>query len=88
MRLFESALKVDGWQIRFPTVQRFLDHYSQKTRSESTKENNLSSLDAFLKFHGQIASRLGKGEALKIRSQHYHHCQYSCSVWIEKEDGE
>jgi integrase len=54
VRIFESDLKVDGWNSQYITVQRFLEHYARKTKSESTRENILSGLDAFLKFCGEL----------------------------------
>ncbi|MGI0078178.1 MAG: hypothetical protein ACRECH_00960 [Nitrososphaerales archaeon] len=53
-RLFETHLKIDGdgWTSGYASVQKMLGHYARKTKSESTRENVLSILDAFLTFAG------------------------------------
>ena len=49
-RAFEIALKVNGWDSGFLYTDRFLKHYSRKTKSEHTRLNVLGILDTFLKF--------------------------------------
>lgn len=52
-RQFDVELKVSGWTSEYATVQRFLDHYARKTKSESTRENILGILGQFLRFAGE-----------------------------------
>ena len=51
-RAFDAYLKVSGWNSEFATVDRFLKHYSRKTKSEHTRQNILGILEAFLRFLG------------------------------------
>ncbi|MEE8238952.1 MAG: hypothetical protein V3R13_02570, partial [Nitrososphaerales archaeon] len=52
MASFEETLKVTGWLSEFRSVQRFLDHYSRKSKSEHTRRNVLGTLNSFVDFVG------------------------------------
>ena len=52
MVAWAGYLKVDGWHSEYESVERFLRHYSRKTRSESTRRGACDMLHRFLLYSG------------------------------------
>jgi integrase len=58
VRAWESYLKVKQWSSEYESVDRYLNHFKRKTRSESTKELGCDLLMRFCKFAGKEPNEL------------------------------
>lgn len=69
MRAWETYLKVKGWASEYESVDKYLNHFKRKTRSEGTKELACDLLMRFCRFAGKEPDRLielGVAEASKL----------------------